>query len=154
LGSSLTRPAQAASGARSGRRIQDAVCRSGGQPTSLLEIIRGPQADLLLFAGIKPTREAAGVLRRIEQCVYSLGSYLHAHFVFVSEADARDAGFDGDDAKVIVDGQERLQAAFGIRDPEDVYIRPDGYIGFRARDPREQTLLDYLRLIYTRELIH
>ena len=154
--SSLTRPdpTQAASRARVGRRIQDAVCRAGGQPTSLLEIIRGPQADLLLFAGIKPTREAAGMLRRIEQCVYSLGSYLHTHFVFLSEADARDAGFEGDDAKVIVDGQERLQAAFGIRDPELVYIRPDGYIGFRARDPREQTLLDYLRLIYTRELIH
>jgi 3-(3-hydroxy-phenyl)propionate hydroxylase len=46
-------PTQAASRARIGRRIQDAVCRAGGEPTSLLEIIRGPEADLLLFAGIK-----------------------------------------------------------------------------------------------------
>jgi 2-polyprenyl-6-methoxyphenol hydroxylase-like FAD-dependent oxidoreductase len=142
-----------ASRRRVGRHIEDGVCRAGGRPTSLFTVIRGPQADLLLFAGTSPTRQAIEMLRQIERRVSSMGSYLVTHFVFEAGADALDAGFEEHDPRVIVDSQEKLRAAFSIHDPELAYIRPDGYVGLRTRDLREETLLDYLRLIYSKELI-
>jgi hypothetical protein len=41
-----------------------------------------------------------------------------------------------------------MQEAFGLRAPEMIYIRPDGYIGLRSNDLRQEKLLDYLALIY------
>jgi hypothetical protein len=52
-----------------------------------------------------------------------------------------------DDPSVII-GLEKLHTTFGIRAPEIVHLRPDGYIGLRTQSLREQSLLEYLGLIY------
>ena len=52
----------------------------------------------------------------------------------------------------IVDGQEKLHAAFGITGAEVVYLRPDGYIGLRSGSLDAQSLSEYLRLIYASHL--
>jgi 2-polyprenyl-6-methoxyphenol hydroxylase-like FAD-dependent oxidoreductase len=133
---------------RAGMHAPDALCRIGGKPSRLLEIIRGPQADLLLFAGLSPTPETIFLLQRLEECVVSLKDHVRVSYVFPSQAYANDAGMSEGDKKVIVDGLERLHSVFGIRSPEVVYVRPDGYIGLRTEKLDAQSLLQYLQLIY------
>jgi hypothetical protein len=99
----------------------DAACRIGGRPTRLLEVIRGPQADLLLFSGLSPTPEVASALQAIEESVASLREHLRVLYVFPSQAYASDAGMNEYDPKLIVDGLEKLHATLGIREPEIVY---------------------------------
>jgi hypothetical protein len=113
-----------------------------------LEVIRGPQADLLLFSGLSPTPEMASALQAIEESVAFLREHLRVLYVFPSQAYASDAGMSEYDPKLIVDGLEKLHATLGIREPEIVYLRPDGYIGLRTQVLHAKTLLEYLRLIY------
>ncbi len=135
-------------GARAGLHVPDAACRVGGRPSRLLEIIRGPQADLLLFVGLCPTPQTVNALRTVDQSVASLRAYVHVHYVFSSQAYANSAGLSEDDPRVIVDGLEKIQSEFGIREPEIIYIRPDGYIGLRTQELRPQQLRNYLDQIY------
>jgi 2-polyprenyl-6-methoxyphenol hydroxylase-like FAD-dependent oxidoreductase len=139
---------------RPGLHVRDAACRAGGRPTRLLEIIRGPHAHLMLFAGLRANAEVADQMRAIERSVASLRTHLHVHYVFPSQAHAIDAGFSEDDPRLVVDGLEKLHALFGIAQPESVYIRPDGYIGLRMQSMRTEALLDYLRVIYAGELLN
>jgi hypothetical protein len=50
--------------ARSGWYVLDVGCRLGNQPVALFDIIRGPQATLLLFAGVSPTNETVEAIRQ------------------------------------------------------------------------------------------
>jgi hypothetical protein len=69
-------------------------------------------------------------------------------YVFPSQAYASDAGMSEDDPRVMVDGLEKLHITSGIREPEIVYIRPDGYIGLRTLELHPQRLRNYLGQIY------
>jgi 2-polyprenyl-6-methoxyphenol hydroxylase-like FAD-dependent oxidoreductase len=139
---------QVAPQTHAGLHVPDAACRVGGSPTLLLKVIRGPQADLLLFSGSSPGPQTMTALRAVARSVAPLGDRLRVHYVFPSQALANDAGFREDDASVIVDGLERLQRAFGIREPEAVYLRPDGYIGLRNQDLAPRAIREYLETIY------
>jgi len=139
---------------RPGLHVRDAACRAGGRPTRLLEIIRGPHAHLMLFAGLRPDAEVADQARAVERSVALLGTHVRVHYVFPSQAHASDAGFSEDDPRLVVDGLEKLRALFGIAQPEIVYIRPDGYIGLRLQGMRTEALLDYLRVIYAGDLLN
>jgi 2-polyprenyl-6-methoxyphenol hydroxylase-like FAD-dependent oxidoreductase len=140
-------------GTRAGEHTPDALCRIGGRPSRLLEIIRGPQADLLLFAGLSPTPETVHALRAIEASTTSFKRYVRVLYVFPSQGYASAAGMDESDPRVIVDGLEKLHAAFGIRAPEIVFLRPDGYIGLRTQLLEKKALFDYLGLIYAAKLL-
>jgi 2-polyprenyl-6-methoxyphenol hydroxylase-like FAD-dependent oxidoreductase len=133
---------------QAGLRVPDAACREGGRATRLFEVIRGPQADLLLFSGSSPSPETVAALRAAARSVLPLGKRIRVHYVFPSQALANDAGFRENDASVIVDGLERLHLAFGILEPEAVYLRPDGYIGLRSRDLAPRAIRAYLEAIY------
>jgi hypothetical protein len=126
----------------------DAPCRIGGRPSRFLEILRGPQADLLLFAGLSPTPEAIHALQVLEESVAPLQEHMRVRYVFPSQAYASDAGMSEDDPQVIVDGLEKLHAVFGIERPEIVYVRPDGYIGLRTENLDGRSLSHYFQLIY------
>jgi hypothetical protein len=67
-------------------------------------------------------------------------------YIFALEPDADEAGISG--ASVITDGAQHLQLAFRMRQPELIYIQPDGYIGLRTQDLTGSTLRKYLALIY------
>ena len=87
-------------------------------------------------------------LRIIEGSVASLSEYLHVHYVFPSQGYANEAGLGEDDPRVIIDGLEKIESEFGMREPEVIYIRPDGYIGLRTQELHPQQLLNYLGKIY------
>jgi hypothetical protein len=135
-------------GVRAGLHVLDAECWGGGRPSRLLQIIRGPQANLLLFAGPCPTPLIIDALRIIEGSVVSLSEYVHVHYVFPSQGYANEAGLGEDDPRVIIDGLEKIESEFGMREPEVIYIRPDGYIGLRTQELHPQQLLNYLGKIY------
>jgi hypothetical protein len=48
----------------------------------------------------------------------------------------------------LTDGSQNLQIAFGMRRPEVVCVRPDGYIGFGVPSLIIQESFEYLGLIY------
>jgi 2-polyprenyl-6-methoxyphenol hydroxylase-like FAD-dependent oxidoreductase len=133
---------------RAGMHAPDALCRIGGRPSHFLEMIRGPQADLLLFAGVSPTPQAIRALQGLEESVAPLQEHVRVRYVFPSQAYASDTGMSEDDPKVIVDGLENLHAVFGIKRPEIVYVRPDGYIGLRTENLDARSLSHYFKLIY------
>jgi hypothetical protein len=116
--------------------------------------LRAISAHLLLFTGLRPTDEGVSALRAVVRSVAALGSHMRVHYVFPSQAYATAARFTEDDRRVLVDGLEKIHALFGIRQPEIVYIRPDGYIGFRSQTPHNPTLQEYLRRIDANDLLH
>jgi hypothetical protein len=69
--------------------------------------------------------------------------------VFPSQAYANDVGISENDPRVIVDGLAKLHSVYGVKGPEVVYLRPDGYIGLRTQNLGEETLFEYLSLIYS-----
>ena len=137
---------------RAGMHAPDALCRIGGKPSRLLEIIRGPLADLLLFAGLSPTPQTISTLQRLAASVGPLQAYVRVRHIFPSQAYASEAGMHENDPRVIVDGLEKLHSVFGITRPEVVYLRPDGYIGLRTGHLEAESLFQYLRQIYARDL--
>jgi 2-polyprenyl-6-methoxyphenol hydroxylase-like FAD-dependent oxidoreductase len=138
---------------RAGLQAPDAPLRVGGRPSRLLEVIRGPQADLLLFAGMSPEAEVVEAFGGVKKRLVPLREHLRVRYVFPSQAYASKLGMSENDPDVIVDGLQKLHAAFGIREPEAVYLRPDGYIGLRSQNMNEQTLRDYLGLIFAGTLV-
>jgi hypothetical protein len=130
---------------RAGWHVPDVPCRFNGYATTVFEIIRGTFGHLMLFAGTTPWVATLSELRAVEQAVAPFEPHLKLHYVFASECDADASGIQ---ANVITDGGQRLQVAFGIRGPEVIYVRPDGYIGLRTTKLDGPALLRYLRLIY------
>jgi hypothetical protein len=92
--------------------------------------------------------EVVREFRAIKNRLLPLREHLQLRYVFPSQAYASKLGMSENDPDVIVDGLQKLHAVFGIREPEAVYLRPDGYIGLRSQNMKEQTLRDYLGLIY------
>jgi hypothetical protein len=116
-----------------GWHVPAAPFRIGGRAAKLFDALRGTQANLLLFAGVTPSVQTINALRDMKRAVEPLASHLRVNNIFASEADAEQAG--ATDENTIVDGAQHLQTAFGMHDPEIIYVRPDGYIGLRTQDP-------------------
>lgn len=151
---SRQKSAQATPNTQAGMHVPDAPCRIGGEPPSrLLEVIRGSQADVLLFTGLAPNAKTIRQLRALATRMGPLWAQVRARWVFPSPSHASKADFREDDPSVIVEGSE-LHAVFGIKRPEVVYLRPDGYIGQRSTRLGVHSLLSYLGLIYDRSLMN
>jgi 2-polyprenyl-6-methoxyphenol hydroxylase-like FAD-dependent oxidoreductase len=131
---------------QAGWHVPDVPCRLDGHAIRLFEIVRGTQANVLLFAGMKPSWQTLKALKTVAQSLWHLAPDLRVFYVFATEADAAD--FGGASGNNITDGGQNLQTAFGTRGPEIIYVRPDGYIGFRSDQLDCVGLLEYLRLIY------
>jgi 2-polyprenyl-6-methoxyphenol hydroxylase-like FAD-dependent oxidoreductase len=129
-----------------GWHVPDAPCRRNGNATGLFEIIRGTHANLLLFAGTTPKTETLSAFRAIKQAVLPFESNLCVHYVLTSESDVAAAGIT--DASVIIDDGQYLKMAFGMRKPEIIYVRPDGYIGLCTQNLDHSAVIEYLALIY------
>jgi 2-polyprenyl-6-methoxyphenol hydroxylase-like FAD-dependent oxidoreductase len=134
--------------ARAGWHVPDAACRLDGEATRLFDILRGTQANVLLFAGAEPDPGTLKLFASIAERLRALAAELRIFYLFASERDAADACLSGVNA--ITDGGGHLQIALGLRGPELIYVRPDGYIGLRTRTIDCDTLFDYLGLIYRR----
>jgi 2-polyprenyl-6-methoxyphenol hydroxylase-like FAD-dependent oxidoreductase len=124
--------------ARAGNYRPDAWCHLDGRAVRLSDILRGTGATLLLYAGIAPKPGTLSALRAIERMVAPLEPYVTVRWIFASELDG--VG--------ITDGGQHLQLAFGLREPEIIYLRPDGYIGLRTTRLAPHPVRDYLASIY------
>jgi len=133
---------------RAGWRVPDAPCKIDNQATMLFEIIRGTHGNLFFFVGENPSPSTISRLRAVEQSIASLKPHLRTHYIVACEVDADNAALSG--ASVLTDGAQHLQTVFGLRAPEIIYVRPDGYIGLRTQNLDGQGLLDYLDLIYAK----
>jgi 2-polyprenyl-6-methoxyphenol hydroxylase-like FAD-dependent oxidoreductase len=131
---------------RAGWHIPDAPCRRNGRVERLFDIVRGPSANLLLFAGVDPDKETIASLTATEKTLGHLKSQLRTHLIFASEGDAARAKLD--DGSIIIDGGAHLQTALGMSTPEVIYVRPDGYIGLRCQHLDNGSLEEYLKRVY------
>lgn len=133
--------------------LPDADCRVGGSGARLRDILRGPHATLLLFAGDEPTAATVAALEGVARVVGPLGTHVKVHYVFPSEGWADRSGHPHDSPAVVVDGLFQVRHALGVDGPEVVYVRPDGHIGLRTVDLDPEGVLGYLRLVYRPELL-
>jgi len=145
---SLQDSRQAKPHTHAGWHVLDASCKIGNRANTLFDIIRGTHGNLFFFVGDNPSPSTISRLRAVEQSVAPLKSHLRTHYIVACEAGADTATSDG--ASVITDGAQYLQTVFGLRAPEIIYVRPDGYIGLRTQHLDDRGLVDYLDLIYAK----
>jgi 2-polyprenyl-6-methoxyphenol hydroxylase-like FAD-dependent oxidoreductase len=131
---------------RAGWHIPDAPCKRNGRAESLFDILRGPTANLLLFAGSNPRDETIASLRQADKRLGALKSHVRTDFIFASEFDADRARLSG--VSPIIDGGQHLQTALDLSKPELIYVRPDGYIGLRCQNLQNHCLDEYLKRVY------
>lgn len=143
---SLQRSRDASKRTRAGWRIIDTPCTTVEGDSTLFDLVRGTNATLLLFAGTEPNRDSIEALRAIHASVARLASHLTAWYVFGSREEATRLGVA--DRYVVFDDAGSLQSTFGLRKPEILYVRPDGYIGLRTNDLGSEELRAYLTRVY------
>jgi hypothetical protein len=84
-------------------------------------------------------------LDAIAQLLQAFAPYVRVLYTFASETDAPTFGIATE--SVLSDGGQHLQIALRMRRPEVIYIRPDGYIGFRDQQLNGGKLFEYLSLV-------
>jgi 2-polyprenyl-6-methoxyphenol hydroxylase-like FAD-dependent oxidoreductase len=114
-----------------GERVPELPVKGEGV-THLHEVLRGPQHVLLLFTGLEPEARARGeweaLARRLEEAHGP--EFLRARVVVAGE------GTPG--PYVLADAEGALHRRFGAGAACLYLVRPDGYVGHRARpiEPR------------------
>jgi 4,5-epoxidase len=99
-----------------GRHVPDLACRLDGTATRLFRVLRGPRANVLLFAGVDPTQNTFRALGAIAGPLRELSSDVRVLYVLASEIDARYVEMTG--ASLLTDGSESLPIGLGMRRPE------------------------------------
>jgi 2-polyprenyl-6-methoxyphenol hydroxylase-like FAD-dependent oxidoreductase len=119
-----------------------------GKRTTLFNLLRGPQHELLLFPGAY--HEAAS-WRRMAEIVSSLHEpwrELFKVWFVASRADAMPPNLDLNGGELILDPERALHDRYGA-DKETMYlIRPDGYVGYRSQPATASALNDYLASVF------
>jgi len=139
---------QAREGTRAGTFVPDVSCRQDGRPSSLFTALRGPTAELLLCAADSPSPATVNRLARIAERLAAMGDVVRVHLVFQSDADVHNSSYVPGATSVIIDGGRNLRRVLGVARPEIIYVRPDGYLGYRSTNLDEGALDRYLRHIY------
>lgn len=111
-------------GPRAGDRAPDALLRGPEGDTRLFDVLRGTVYGLLLFAGAQASPEAVAKLTAAAEALERAEPELLRARVIVEEGQAAGA--------VLVDDRRQAVARYAASAPCAVFIRPDGYIGFRA----------------------
>jgi 2-polyprenyl-6-methoxyphenol hydroxylase-like FAD-dependent oxidoreductase len=128
-----------------GERAPDTVF--GSPPTRrLFDVLRGTKHVLLMFAGVTPTRERFAQLGTLARAVaVRHDGQVAVHIVTPSAAEPSDLGWDG---SLLLDPDRALHSRWGA-DAACLYlIRPDGYVGYRARPVDNDRLSSYLDRIF------
>lgn len=153
-----------------GDRVPEAtLTRADGTEVSLHRRLRGPDFSLLAFAGPSSTPAAAAALRaRVGRIATAAGDAVDPPVVIEAgrpadlpveaDHDTNATGTEADPERAVAatDGGppagERLfdpagdvHGAYGATRPTLFVVRPDDYVGFRARPPRSDPVLSYLR---------
>ena len=137
-----------------GNRAPDSILVSGsdGREVSLFEVFRGPNHKVLLFSGhdarpatISPlleiSRQASRKLSKLMKVVFVVGQD-----PVPKDSVPKDSGWDG--LEILVDPQHKCHIEYGSSDPCLYLIRPDKYIGYRARPVQWESFETYLRRIF------
>ncbi|MCK9875455.1 hypothetical protein MXD59_06630 [Frankia sp. Ag45/Mut15] len=93
-----------------------------GNDTRLFDLFRGPHFTVLTFGNRSATTVEA--------------AHLHAHTVLPAGSAAP--------AEACIDTTGLTHRGYGARNGTLVIVRPDGYVGLVAHDPRPDTLRNYL----------
>ena len=138
------------SGPRVGDRAPDAELQdTNGSPTRLLSQFRGPQFNLLIFAG--PSRTAA----RIQQLA-ALATTVEQRFgpdVRTQLVVAWPTGQQLLDPRcsVLLDLKKKAHRTYGVTAEALYLLRPDGYVGVRCPGADLTVVAEYLKTIFEPE---
>jgi 2-polyprenyl-6-methoxyphenol hydroxylase-like FAD-dependent oxidoreductase len=126
---------------RGGDRLPDVRLDSSSR---LHDLTRGPWFTLLVLTGTRPLPDAAwDELRACLDQVSRRFEGLVAPIVIVG-SDPLAGGF----AQAPIDDREgRLHRRLGVSEPEHLLIRPDGYVGERARSLDPARIVGYLQSV-------
>lgn len=123
-----------------GERVIDGiVVRAADRRTMrLLQVLTGPDWQLLAFAGVEGAPPGSALLDTARQAVERFGPRLQAVLVTPGAAPADWPG------PVLHDRERLIHDRYGVRQGALYLMRPDWYVGFRAPELRAAAALDYL----------
>jgi len=135
---------------RAGDRAPDAAVRRGSdaEAMQLFDVLRGTNHVLLLFSGEKPETGKLQELRALGASIQSQWRGLLSVYLVSTEA-SLPANINGDGPTVVVDPELACHVQYGTRQPSLYLIRPDMYIGYRARPVQRDALQRYLSGIFS-----
>ena len=121
------------------------------QTTTLFDLMRGTRWNLLLFAGLRPTRHDIEMLERLSAPLAGpYGKRLAVHLILCTDPPVPVHGSWALD--VVMDCEEYAHAKYGIDNAPCLYlVRPDWYIAFRGslEDHIQARLDKYLERVFT-----
>lgn len=126
---------------RAGDRLPDVRLDASGR---LHDLTRGPWFTLLVLTGTRPLSDAAWDELRacLEQVTRLLGGLVAPIVIVGSDPLA------GVSAPTLIDDREgRLHRRLGVSGPEHLLIRPDGYVGQRARSLDPARIVGYMQSV-------
>jgi hypothetical protein len=110
---------------------------NSGEVRRLNEVMRGPNFNLLLFSGIDGDSSSADLFAIADEVKLRFGSHVHVHLI----AAAGDSDIAHAHVDAIRDVSHLIHRAYGAGSRCIYLIRPDGYVGFRAQPPDQESLL-------------
>ncbi|MGL5861685.1 MAG: FAD-dependent oxidoreductase [Phycicoccus sp.] len=135
---------------RPGRRMHDHVLLSvgGGDPGSdtpvmLMEMLRGPQWRLVMFAGAGADTDVARLIGVYDTARDLLGEDVEGILVHGSGNEPGASGRQG--LVVVTDRSGEAHRMHGATRPSVYLVRPDCHIGYRTARPTSAGLVSYLR---------
>ena len=118
-----------------------------GSPTTLFELLRGPQHTLLLFPGAwHQARSWHGLIDLAQSVKANVGDLINTLFVAMEPGTVpSNPHLDG---RLILDPQRSLHYRYGAESECLYLIRPDGYVGYRSEPATKSAVQDYLERIF------
>jgi 2-polyprenyl-6-methoxyphenol hydroxylase-like FAD-dependent oxidoreductase len=116
---------------------------NSGEVRRLNEVMRGPNFNLLLFSGIDSNSDYRDLFAIAETVSTRYPNHVTAHLIVAADAETTRLHVN-----LIRDVSHLIHRAYGAGARCIYLIRPDGYVGFRAQPPDQESLLANLDKIF------
>jgi 2-polyprenyl-6-methoxyphenol hydroxylase-like FAD-dependent oxidoreductase len=113
-----------------------------GEKLSLFGLIAGPYHTLLLFAASHGQGQAANVVHLADEVMRVYGDLIQVCVVIPADSDA--PALAGTAAKIVRDLEGAMHDRYAAHAGHTYFIRPDGYVAWRSRQPTLTAFRDYL----------
>jgi len=131
-------------GLAAGDRLCNAPLTSAadGRPTTLFAAIRGTRHVLLLLTGASNGDSLEQLLRIADEARLAFPNIFSAHVI--RKADAPQQSAEASSVPVWLDTEARVHKKLHAAGPTLLWIRPDGYIGYRGQPANGESLSKHL----------
>ena len=132
-----------AGGPAAGDRLPDApLTAAGGERTTLFAALRGGRHALLLFPGAADSDAVSQLVKIADETGRAFPNVFSTHVVLNGGDPA--PGAAGSNVSAWIDADGGLHRRLGVTGRALIWVRPDGYIGYRGQPADGERLSKYL----------